>query len=167
MLKKMRVIKWLAHVHMYVLWALVNLVSLCGYFNAGGQGGESGARLTLHILLRVFKANSSLTNGLSSRSTYIKSSCDLHLLIAANRSTHISPLLAVLKLILVLANTAKSSRMKDSDLVASLADAVTDEDDSDESSGSISIGRFAKQVGPYPPGYTWYTIFYTRYIYTC
>lgn len=113
---------------------------------SAGQQAESGARLSLHILLRVFKASTSLTDGLAQRSTYIKSSCDLHLLIAANRSVPIRPLLAILKLILVLANTAKGSgRVKDSDFVASLGDTITDEDD-EESSGFISIGRFAKQV---------------------
>jgi len=67
--------------------------------HSGEPGGESGARLTLQILLRVFKADTQLTSGISKRSEYIKSSCDLHLLAAANRSITINPLLAVLKVL--------------------------------------------------------------------
>lgn len=58
---------------------------------------EQGARLTLQILLRIFKADTLLNKGLLHRSAYIKNSCDLHLLAAANRSIQIIPLLAVLK----------------------------------------------------------------------
>lgn len=59
--------------------------------------GEEGARLTLQIVLRIFKADTQLSQGLLHRSAYIKSSCDIHLLAAANRSIEINPLLAVLK----------------------------------------------------------------------
>lgn len=114
---------------------------------SGESGGESGARLTLHILLKIFKASTRLAAGLADRSTFIKNSCDLHLLVTANRSIQISPLLAMVKAILVVANTAKS-RVKDSDLVASLGDAITDEDDDGMTMASgLSIGRQAKQVG--------------------
>lgn len=48
--------------------------------------------------------------------------------------------------ILVVANTAKS-KVKESDLVASLGDAITDEDDDDmQMASGLSIGRQAKQV---------------------
>ena len=67
---------------------------------ANEEGWESGCRLSLQILLRVFKADTSLKKGLIHRSVYIKSSCDLHLLAAANRSIQLSPLLAALKVII-------------------------------------------------------------------
>jgi len=50
----------------------------------------------------------------------------------------------------MLANTCKSSgKVRDSDLVAGLGDAITDEEDEDEGRGSgvTHVGRQAKQVG--------------------
>lgn len=74
---------------------------------SGDQDAENGARLTCHILLRLFKTSDmTLTSpGLrpgTKGQCNIKRSCDKHLLAAAHDSITVGPVLAVLKAMLVL-----------------------------------------------------------------
>ena len=78
-------------------------------FLAGGdQDAEPGARLTCHLLLRLFKTSHLILTGVPSfcnsmkEPSMIKASCDCHLLEAAHDSITLGPVLAVLKAILVL-----------------------------------------------------------------
>ncbi|XP_076661232.1 mediator complex subunit kohtalo [Halictus rubicundus] len=98
--------------------ALPSLVKACNE----GRGdadmeAEAGARLTCHLLLRLFKtvecpqpalysvstSPHPLPNG-NSRGYSIKLSCDRHLLAAAHNNIRVGPVLAVLKAILVVAD---------------------------------------------------------------
>lgn len=97
----------------YVLPALVNACS-------GGRDmtpeAEAGARLSCHLLLRLFKINespqpgfysvSTSPNPITSPSCNIKLSCDRHLLAAAHQNVAICPVLAVLKGILIVESAA-------------------------------------------------------------
>ncbi|XP_059617864.1 mediator of RNA polymerase II transcription subunit 12 isoform X2 [Phlebotomus argentipes] len=93
--------------------ALPALVTVC---NGAGRDmtpeAEAGARLTCHLLLRLFKTIEIPQPGLYSVSTSpnpiisgpacnIKLSCDRHLLAAAHKNIAVAPVLAVLKGILV------------------------------------------------------------------
>ncbi|XP_055677088.1 mediator of RNA polymerase II transcription subunit 12 isoform X2 [Lutzomyia longipalpis] len=93
--------------------ALPALVAIC---NGTGRDmtpeAEAGARLTCHLLLRLFKTIEIPQPGLYSVSTSpnpiisgpacnIKLSCDRHLLAAAHKNIAVGPVLAVLKGILV------------------------------------------------------------------
>ncbi|GAB0086625.1 Mediator of RNA polymerase II transcription subunit 12 [Sergentomyia squamirostris] len=93
--------------------ALPALVAVC---NGAGRDmtpeAEAGARLTCHLLLRLFKTIEIPQPGLYSVSTSpnpiisgpacnIKLSCDRHLLAAAHKNIAVAPVLAVLKGILV------------------------------------------------------------------
>jgi len=74
---------------------------------SGDQDAEPGARLTCHILLKLFKtSDSALTmysqSCYSRSSSNIKASCDRHLLAAAHDSITVGPVLAVLKAMLML-----------------------------------------------------------------
>ncbi|XP_026481599.1 mediator of RNA polymerase II transcription subunit 12-like [Ctenocephalides felis] len=78
---------------------------------------EAGARLTCHLLLRLFKTVECPQPGMYSVSTSphpiptqgpqysIKLSCDRHLLAAAHKNISVEPILAVLKTILVVGDT--------------------------------------------------------------
>lgn len=97
----------------------VALPSLVAAFKGGREissEAEAGARLTCHLLLRLFKTIEILQPGLYSVSTSpnpialaggagvgcnIKLSCDRHLLAAAHKNIDVAPVLAVLKAILV------------------------------------------------------------------
>lgn len=86
---------------MYVSSVFFFLVS------AGGeQDAESGARLTCHLLLRLFKPSYMSISPLSrhGRSNLfgIKSSVDMHLLEAAHDTITVGAVLAMLKAMLVL-----------------------------------------------------------------
>ncbi|XP_013408892.1 mediator of RNA polymerase II transcription subunit 12-like protein [Lingula anatina] len=85
--------------------ALPSLLAACP--SAGGdQDAEPGARLTCHLLLRLFKSDSDNNTPFpsSKSSSYIKASCDRHLLSAAHNGITVGPMLAVLKAMLVLGN---------------------------------------------------------------
>ena len=77
---------------------------------AVGSGGdpdaENGARLTCHLLLRLFQmmnAASSSSAADSKRGTvYVRSSCDRHLLEAAHHRISVGAVVAVLKALLML-----------------------------------------------------------------
>nr|XP_022287518.1 mediator of RNA polymerase II transcription subunit 12-like protein isoform X2 [Crassostrea virginica] len=76
---------------------------------SGEEDAENGARLTCHILLRLFKTSDmTLTSpGLrpgNKGQCNIKRSCDKHLLAAAHDSITVGPVLAVLKAMLVLSD---------------------------------------------------------------
>ena len=72
----------------------------------GDQDAEPGARLTCHLLLRLFKTNDSQSSTQQpnfKNMCGIKSSCDRHLLAAAHNSVEdVGPVLVVLKAILML-----------------------------------------------------------------
>ncbi|XP_069105326.1 mediator of RNA polymerase II transcription subunit 12-like protein isoform X3 [Argopecten irradians] len=76
---------------------------------SGDQDAEPGARLTCHILLKLFKTsegplswkNQAMYNRAPSN---IKASCDRHLLAAAHDSITVGPVLAVLKAMLMLSD---------------------------------------------------------------
>ena len=72
--------------------------------SGGDQDAEPGARLTCHLLLKLFKAND-LGNGQCNGKTggaSIKSSTDKHLMSAAHQSITVGAVVAVLKSILML-----------------------------------------------------------------
>ena len=98
--------------------ALPSLVKACneGRGDADTEA-EAGARLTCHLLLRLFKTSECPQPALYSVSTSphplpsgnprgysIKLSCDRHLLAAAHNNIRVGPVLAVLKAILVVAD---------------------------------------------------------------
>ncbi|XP_041350095.1 mediator of RNA polymerase II transcription subunit 12-like protein isoform X2 [Gigantopelta aegis] len=90
--------------------ALPSLLAACP--SAGGdQDAEPGARLTCHLLLRLFKTSHLIMTGVPSfcnsmkEPSMIKASCDCHLLEAAHDSITLGPVLAVLKAILVLGDS--------------------------------------------------------------
>ncbi|XP_062609383.1 mediator of RNA polymerase II transcription subunit 12-like protein isoform X4 [Saccostrea cucullata] len=113
---------------------------------SGDQDAENGARLTCHILLRLFKTSDmTLTSpGLrpgSKTPCNIKRSCDKHLLAAAHDSITVGPVLAVLKAMLVLSDlcsdemrtkSGSSSKKEDKeDIFHSLLSSIEDEEDMD------------------------------------
>ena len=65
---------------------------------------EQGARLTCHLLLRMFQSTSTLPGHMpdSKNGLCIKSSCDRHLLEAAHNSITVGAVVAVLKAVLML-----------------------------------------------------------------
>lgn len=110
---------------------IVALRSLVASFDNGKEvieeGAEAGARLTCHLLLRLFKTVEMPQPGLYSVSTSpnpivsgpacnIKLSCDRHLLAAAHNNISVEPVLAVLKAIL---GVADSNSIKGSSYVQS------------------------------------------------
>ncbi|XP_034328936.1 mediator of RNA polymerase II transcription subunit 12-like protein isoform X5 [Magallana gigas] len=111
---------------------------------SGDQDAENGARLTCHILLRLFKTSDmTLTSpGLrpgTKGQCNIKRSCDKHLLAAAHDSITVGPVLAVLKAMLVLSDlcsdemrtkSGSSSKKEDKeDIFHSLLSSIDDEED--------------------------------------
>lgn len=75
----------------------------CPVGGAGDQDAESGARLTCHLLLRLFRTVDPCPAPSLSRPLFlIRSPCDRHLLSAAHSSMRVEPVLAVLKAILLL-----------------------------------------------------------------
>ncbi|XP_056005371.1 mediator of RNA polymerase II transcription subunit 12-like protein isoform X2 [Ostrea edulis] len=113
---------------------------------SGDQDAENGARLTCHILLRLFKTSDmTLTSpgprlGSKSQSQCnIKRSCDKHLLAAAHDSITVGPVLAVLKAMLVLSDlcsdemrckSGSSSKKEDKDdIFRTLLSSIDDEED--------------------------------------
>jgi mediator of RNA polymerase II transcription subunit 12 len=74
--------------------------------SAGGdQDAEPGARLTCHLLLRLFKVSHASNNpypGGNKRGTYVKASSDRHLLAAVHNNIDVGAVLAVLKAMLAL-----------------------------------------------------------------
>lgn len=105
--------------HCFTLEKFVFYVALPALVNACNGGreitpeAEAGARLSCHLLLRLFKTIEIPQPGLYSVSTSpnpittpgpacnIKLSCDRHLLAAAHKNIAVGPVLAVLKGILV------------------------------------------------------------------
>ena len=84
-------------------------IEISNAFHSAGSGGdqdaEPGARLTCHLLLRLFSANDLGSNSQSNGKTggaSIKSSTDKHLLAAAHQSITVGAVVAVLKSILML-----------------------------------------------------------------
>ena len=73
---------------------------------AGDQDAEPGARLTYHLLLRLFrvshKVGSPYATGTKLGRTYVKASCDRHLLGAAHNNIDFGAVLAALKAMLAL-----------------------------------------------------------------
>lgn len=98
--------------------ALPSLLKACG---GGGSGNptnapspDTGARLTCHLLLRLFKTVDTPQPGLYSVSTSpgpggasvgVRLSCDRHLLAAAHKNIGVGPVLATLKAILVVGDS--------------------------------------------------------------
>lgn len=84
-------------------------------------GAEAGARLSCHLLFRLFKANefgsSEIVQSPGSNATIagngnIKLSCDRHLLAATHKSLAVGPVLAVLKGILVVGDAMNPENHK-------------------------------------------------------
>ncbi|XP_063890772.1 mediator of RNA polymerase II transcription subunit 12 isoform X1 [Helicoverpa armigera] len=99
--------------------ALPSLLKACG---GGGSSGnapnapspDTGARLTCHLLLRLFKTVDTPQPGLYSVSTSpgpggaaagVRLSCDRHLLAAAHKNIGVGPVLATLKAILMVGDS--------------------------------------------------------------
>ncbi|XP_060562886.1 mediator of RNA polymerase II transcription subunit 12-like protein [Ruditapes philippinarum] len=113
--------------HCFSLQDFIGYVALPSLVNpafAGGdQDAEPGARLTCHLLLRLFKVSHASNNpypGGNKRGTYVKASSDRHLLAAVHNNIDVGAVLAVLKAMLALADSCrdevktKTSSKKDS-----------------------------------------------------
>ncbi|XP_052783955.1 mediator of RNA polymerase II transcription subunit 12-like protein isoform X1 [Mya arenaria] len=110
---------------------------------------EPGARLTCHLLLRLFKVHNgvlwSYTGG-QRRGTHIRASCDRHLLAARHNNIDVAAVLALLKSLLVLSDScrdevkSKSSGRRDSkgndDYINKLLSNIDDDIDMDMMLGS-------------------------------
>ncbi|XP_065362312.1 mediator of RNA polymerase II transcription subunit 12 [Calliphora vicina] len=98
----------------------IALPTLANAYPVGGEittDAESGARLTCHLVLKLFKTIEIPQPGMYSVSTSpnplnavsgssnIKLSCDRHLLIAAHKNIQLEAVLAVLKAILIVVDT--------------------------------------------------------------
>ena len=71
----------------------------------GDQDAEPGARLTCHLLLRLFRVPRGVASPFhlsGNKGTYVKASCDRHLLAAAHDNIDVGAVLAVLKAMLAL-----------------------------------------------------------------
>ena len=71
----------------------------------GDQDAEPGARLTCHLLLRLFRVPKGVASPFhlsGAKGMYVKASCDRHLLAAAHDNIDVGAVLAVLKAILAL-----------------------------------------------------------------
>lgn len=89
--------------------AIPSLLSASPVGGAADQDSESGARLTCHLLLCLFRTLEPSQQPTLPRPLFlIRSPCDRHLLSAAHSSMRVEPVLAVLKAILLLgdANTS-------------------------------------------------------------
>ena len=76
-------------------------------YSTGDQDAEPGARLTCHLLLRLFQTVSLQPGSVqdsSKNNLYIKSTCDRHLLEASHSNIPVGAVLAILKAMLVLGN---------------------------------------------------------------
>jgi len=78
-------------------------------FSTVGSGGdpdaETGARLTCHMLLRLFQMMNTIPTCSSDAkcgAVFVRSSCDRHLLEAAHKRINVGAVVAVLKAILML-----------------------------------------------------------------
>ncbi|CAH4017296.1 unnamed protein product [Pieris brassicae] len=100
--------------------ALPSLVKACNASNhPSAPSPDAGARLTCHLLLRLFKTVDTPQPGLYSVSTSpgpggsgagVRLSCDRHLLAAAHKNIGVAPVLATLKAILMVGDsTARES----------------------------------------------------------
>ncbi|KAH9370579.1 hypothetical protein HPB48_002490 [Haemaphysalis longicornis] len=100
--------------------ALPSLLSASPVGGAADQDAELGARLTCHLLLRLFRtvdpAPTAATAAAAATATplprplfLIRSPCDRHLLSAAHSSMRVEPVLAVLKAILLLGDASTPS----------------------------------------------------------
>ncbi|CAH2068907.1 unnamed protein product, partial [Iphiclides podalirius] len=115
--------------------ALPSLVKACGGGGASNNPAnapspDTGARLTCHLLLRLFKTVDTPQPGLYSVSTSpgpgggaagVRLSCDRHLLAAAHKNIGVGPVLATLKAILMVGDSTardggKPSGKKSSEL---------------------------------------------------
>uniref|UniRef100_A0A0A9YNL5 Mediator of RNA polymerase II transcription subunit 12 n=1 Tax=Lygus hesperus TaxID=30085 RepID=A0A0A9YNL5_LYGHE len=92
--------------------ALPSLMTMCNEGRGDDIDAEAGARLTCHLLLRLFKTSEVPQPAMysvatsphplpSNTASSIKLSCDRHLLAAAHNNIKVGPVLAVLKAILV------------------------------------------------------------------
>ncbi|RZF38411.1 hypothetical protein LSTR_LSTR006537 [Laodelphax striatellus] len=98
--------------YIFAISNFINLFSILGRVDADVDA-EAGARLTCHLLLRLFKTIEIPQPALysvgtsphpvpsNSAAASIKLSCDRHLLAAAHNNINVGPVLAVLKAILV------------------------------------------------------------------
>lgn len=93
--------------------ALPALVNACD----GGGETEAGARLSCHLLLRLFKSIEIVQKPASPSplvtpgpSVSIKLNCDRHLLAAAHKNMAVGPVLAVLKGILVVGDATGGTK---------------------------------------------------------
>ncbi|ELT92763.1 hypothetical protein CAPTEDRAFT_163894 [Capitella teleta] len=137
--------------HCFTLEDLVSHVALHSLLAAcpsrGDQAAEKGARLTCHLLLRLFQSVHVLPG--SSPETRknvlgIKSSCDRHLLEAAHNSITVGAVVAVLKAILMLDSCNSDSRnlKKDGsdDIISSMLSSL------DDGMDDLSIGILGRCV---------------------
>ena len=82
------------------------------FLAGGGQDAEPGARLTCHLLLRLFRVPRGVASPFplsGNKGTYVKASCDRHLLAAAHDSIDVGAVLAVLKAMLALGRNSNLS----------------------------------------------------------
>ena len=124
---------------------------------------ENGARLSCHLLLKIFRSVDTLHSGNqlyyslgspkpmpgpSSHTSGIRSSCDRHLLSSAHRNIAVPAIIAVLKAILVLGDEENKTAASSSSLHSLLGEGKSkgnfdddDDDDEDFSFASLNSGR--------------------------
>ncbi|XP_076812114.1 mediator of RNA polymerase II transcription subunit 12-like protein [Clavelina lepadiformis] len=99
---------------------------------------DTGARLTCHLLLQLFKAPNATNTSNTKYSFYLPSSSDRHLLATAQHNIEVGAVVAVLKSVLKLGDTSRSSERNiykldgdDNDGVTSFLAPIHDFDDFD------------------------------------
>ncbi|KAK8720073.1 hypothetical protein OTU49_013593, partial [Cherax quadricarinatus] len=133
----------------------VVLPSLMAAWNSGegNPEAEPGARLTCHLLLRIFKSvdtpqpaqysagsSQSVPPGMSQRN--IRLSCDRHLLAAAHTAITLLPLLAVLKAMLIVGDVLSGQTKSQ----ASISDILGTSDMGSGSNDSDMMGKDADKA---------------------
>ncbi|XP_022706547.1 mediator of RNA polymerase II transcription subunit 12-like protein isoform X2 [Varroa jacobsoni] len=93
--------------------AIPSLLSASPVSGATHIEAEPGARMSCHMLLRLFRTVEATGGTVPVGRFLIKAACDRHLLLAAHNSMRVEPVLAVLKAILLLGETGSDANLND------------------------------------------------------
>ena len=106
---------WISNKHNLNWQSVIDIKCLFTVGSGGDPDAENGARLTCHLLLRLFQMmNASSSSSTDSRKgiVFVRSSCDRHLLEAAHHRISVGAVVAVLKALLMLGKIPKSTSVK-------------------------------------------------------